>query len=79
MRLALWIITVLIKMKLITAAFGLLAVVLASAGANDEEKMREAAVACMTELDLMKDVTEMAPEEGRCLTMCFMEKMGGVS
>lgn len=66
-------------MKLITAAFVLLAVALASAEADKEEMMREAAVACMTELDLMKDVTEMTPEEGRCLTMCFVEKMEIVS
>lgn len=65
-------------MKLITATFVLLAVALVSTKA-DEEKMKKAAAACMEELDLMKDVTEMAPEEGRCLTMCFMEKMGAVS
>lgn len=65
-------------MKWITAAFGLLVVALASA-AVDEEVWTKAAVACMTELDLMKDITEMEPEEGRCLMMCMMEKMEVVS
>lgn len=66
-------------MKWIIAAFGLLAVVLASAAVDKEEMMTKAAVACMVELDMMKDITEMKPEEGRCLMMCMMEKTGLVS
>lgn len=66
-------------MKLINAAFGFLAIALVSATPDHDEGMKQAAVECMTELDIMKDLTEMEPDVGRCLVKCMMEKMGVVS